>query len=77
MHFIFKLVKPLLAASKNAFTNRPSQLFFYLSEATMLILDATFHGNSLAATHNYVLFQSQQVILDADIFRSFQQCFKS
>lgn len=55
MHSTLKLVKPLLAASKNAFTNRPSQLLFCLSETTMLILDATFHGNSLAATHNYAL----------------------
>lgn len=43
----------------------------------MLSLDGTFHGNSVAVTHNYVLFLSQQAILDTDIFRSFQRCFKS
>lgn len=52
-------------------------LLFCLSEVTMLSLDAVFHGNGVAVTHNYVLLLSQGVILDTDIFRSFQQCFKS
>lgn len=52
-------------------------LLFCLSEVTMLSLDAVCHGNSTAVMHNYLLFLSQRVILDTDIFRSFQQSFKS
>lgn len=52
-------------------------LLFCLSEVTTLSLDAVCHGNSIAVMHNYLLFLSQRVILDTDIFRSFQQSFKS
>lgn len=43
----------------------------------MLSLDAPFHGNSVAVTQDYLLLLSQQVIVDTEVFRSFQWCFKS